>query len=117
MARWRQVINEETGKSEFVPMDEAAAASDKSRGILVRGNFDAFKSPIDGSVISTQRQYDDHMRKHGVVPAAEFTPEFYQRKAEERARLYKGEHTSQQKMARKREIYEIWNHKERQANN
>ena len=114
--RWRQVIDKETGKSTMVPMDRDAMKHDSAAGIVVRGQFDAFKSPLDGTIINTQRQYDEHCRRHNVVPAAEFSPDFLSRKAEERARLYKGEHTPSEKLARKREIYEVWQHHERQHN-
>ena len=112
MARWRQKFDPETGKSEFVPIDDAARKQD---GIIINRDVEPFRSPIDGTVISTRRQYDDHCRKHNVVPAQEFSQEFYDRKAAERARLYTGERTRQEELASKSEIYEIINHLERRG--
>lgn len=109
--RWRQCRF--TG--EMIPVDDAARKKD---GIFIgAAEFNAFKSPIDGAIITTRRQYEDHMERHNVVPAAEFTPEFYRKKAEERARLYNGEHTSAEKHARKMEIAGIYEHHERLAHN
>ena len=109
MPRWRQ--DSKTGK--MIPIDGAALEKDIQAGIIVRGQFDSFKSPIDGSVISNQRQYDDHCRKHNVVPAQEFSPEYYQRKADERAAFYRQEHSREVKLKRKQEIHEAFVRAER----
>lgn len=110
MPRWVQKINED-GTSRFVPVDEAARRAD---GVAIHGDIQAFVSPVDGSVISDRKQLREHNERHGVVNAAEFSPEFVAQKQKERERLFKGEHTPQEKLARKREIYEIANHLERQ---
>ena len=107
--RWRQCKDPATGKYVLVPVDERARQRDAELGIIVRGPSDAFVSPIDGSVISTDRQYRRHMEEHGVVPAAEFSPEYYERKAKERARLYAGERTKQQELRDKQFINEMFN--------
>lgn len=112
MPRWRQVYNEETGKSEFIPIDEAARRADGGQH-YIHGDIDSFVSPVDGSVISDRKQLEEHNRRHGVVSAHEFSPEFYARKAEERARLYSGEYTKQESLRRKQEINEIINRLER----
>ena len=100
--RWRQSLNEETGKYEFIPVDEAAARHD---GHFVRGDIEAFQSPIDGSIIRSRKALEDHCRKHGVVQSQEFTPEFYEKKARERNKPL----TTAEKFARKQEIWEVWN--------
>lgn len=106
MPRWRQ--DSKTGK--LIPIDEAARRHD---GVAVHGDIQSFVSPIDGTVITDRKQYREHCEKHNVVPSAEFTPEFYRRKAEERARLYTGEHTAAEKQRRGEEINNIINHLER----
>ena len=35
---------------------------------FVRGDIAEFKSPIDGTVISSRAQYEDHCSRHSVVP-------------------------------------------------
>ena len=107
MPRWRQHFNEETGKSEFIPVDDAARRAD---GVAIHGPIEPFRSPIDGTVISGRKQYREHCEKHGVVPAAEFSNEYYERKAKERERFFTGEQTREDSFRRKQEINEIINH-------
>lgn len=106
MMRWRQVYNKELGKHEMVPVDEAAAKRD---GVIIVREVEPSKSPIDGSVISSHKKYVEHCRKHNVVPAAEFSKEFFERKAKERAKFYNAEYSAKEKQARKAQIWEIWN--------
>jgi hypothetical protein len=96
--RWRQCG--ETGK--FIPVDEAAARRD---GLVVRGDIADFISPIDQTVISGNKQYREHCEKHGVVNAAEFTPEYYAGKAAERAQLFENTN-NKEKLALRRDLYE-----------
>lgn len=105
MPRWRQV-KDENGKYHMVPLDEAAVKRDEELGIIVRGNFDAFKSPIDGSLIRNHRDYMEHCRRHGVVPSQEFSREHYEAKAAERAKGFTGEVGSKEILQNKREMYE-----------
>ena len=106
MARWRQCSK--TGK--LIPIDESARKRD---GHAIHGDIEPFVSPIDGTVISDRKQYNEHCKRHNVVPSAEFTPEFYAEKAKERARVYTGEHTRADSFKRKQEIHEIINRMER----
>ena len=98
--------DEATGKYVLVPIDDAAIQRDIDRGIIVKGNFDAFKSPIDGSVISNQREYEDHCQKHNVVDSREFSAEWYAKKKAERERLFSGERTKEQELRDKQFINE-----------
>ena len=77
--------------------------------------FTSFVSPIDGSVISDRKQYRDHCKKHGVVPASEFSPEFLERKAKERTDHYTGNRTKEQRLEIRRELYENMIRAERDA--
>ena len=61
-------------------------------------------SPIDGSVISDRAQLRVHNKKHGVVNAAEFSPEHYKQKAAERADHYNGTAHTIEGAKRKREL-------------
>ncbi len=108
MPRWRQVIR--NGKSEFVPIDEAARKAD---GVAIHGPLEPFVSPIDGSVISGRKAYRDHLKKHGVVPSAEFSQEWYEKKAKEREKLYTGERTKEQVRKDRMKIHEIINQLDR----
>jgi len=74
-------------------------------------DYKPFVSPIDGSVIGGRRDYAEHCKKHGVVNAAEFDSH-WDKKAQERARVYNGESSRQEAQARKERLNEIWNHVE-----
>jgi len=100
--RWRQIKNPTTNKFEMVPVDAAARAE---ASVTVRGDIEPFVSPIDGTVVSGRRQYDEHCRKHNVVSAQEFTPEFYAGKAKERADFYEGKRTRQEIHRDRQQIY------------
>jgi hypothetical protein len=102
--RWRQSLNEETGKYEFIPVDEAARRAAQS---AIHGDIQSFVSPVDGSVISDRKQLREHNKRNNVVNADEFTPEHYAAKAKERERFYNGEYTPKEQFARKQEIYNI----------
>lgn len=102
--KYRQ-IQKEDGSYELVEVVAPTRAP-----LIVGGDFEPYKSPIDGTIITSARQHEDHKRRHGVVEQREFGTEHWERKAKERERLYSGEHTSQQKLARKRQINEIINH-------
>ena len=102
MARYRQITNPETGKSEFIPVGKGH----QQQAHAVHGDIEPFVSPIDGAVISDRKEYREHCKKHNVVPAAEFNQEFFYRKAEERQRALRGERTKQQVLRDRQELYE-----------
>lgn len=88
---------------ELIPRDEYVRPKEVSHYVM--GDLQTFVSPLDGSVISDRKKYRDHMAKHGVVPAQDFTPEYL---AKRRA-SYEGEITSKAaSKERKTAIYESW---------
>ncbi len=97
--RWRQCRH--TG--EFIPVDDAARKHD---GVAIHGKFEPFKSMVDGTIISTNKQLREHNKRNNVVQADEFTKEFYAQKAQERADFYQGNHSRKESLKRKQEIYE-----------
>ena len=74
----------------------------------IHGKFDPYVSPVDGSIISDNKTLREHNKRNNVVHTAEFNPEFQERKRKERERLYKGEHTPAESLARKQELYEAF---------
>ena len=110
MARWRQ--DKQTG--EMIPIDSSAKRADAQRTAAVHGDVDSFVSPVDGSVISDRRQLREHNKRNNVVSADEFSPEFYERKAKERANFYQSKHNRQETLVRKQEIYGTWIRAERE---
>jgi hypothetical protein len=76
----------------------------------VHDDLESFVSPIDGSVVSGRKQYDDHCKKHNVVNAADYTPEFYARKKHERENK---ENTKAVILERRQKMYELMLTRER----
>jgi hypothetical protein len=97
-------------------VDEAAARRDGQSHSIHVDDFDAFRSPVDGSLIRNGRDLREHNLRNNVVSAQEFSPEFYAQKARERQRFYDGEHSASEKLARKQEIYNNWIRAERDGN-
>ena len=111
MPRWRQVYNKETGKSEFIPLDESAR---QYNGHFVHGDVEPFVSPVDGTVISDRKQLREHNERNNVVPTSEFTSD-WDAARKERDKYYKGEVDRQEKQRRREQMNEIINHLERKA--
>jgi hypothetical protein len=99
--RWRQSFNEETGKYEFIPTDDAARQN--NMGHAIHGDIKEFVSPVDGSVISDRKGLREHNKRNNVVNTQEFSKEYYERKAKERAN---SDNTPKEVFARKQAIYE-----------
>ena len=112
MARYVQ-RKQEDGTFKLVPVDEAAKVRE-GVDINVRGNFDAFRSVVGGSLISTQRDLDEHNKRNGVVNSAEFSDEFLAKKRAERERVYTGERTPEKVLRDRKFINEQISRLERQ---
>jgi hypothetical protein len=103
--RWKQSLNEETGKHEFIPIDEAARTHNCSAAI--HGDIDSFVSSVDRSVITDRKQLREHNLRNGVVNMDEYGADHWDKQEKVRDRHYNGEHTSAESLKRKQEIYEI----------
>jgi hypothetical protein len=62
---------------------------------MVHGDIPAFVSPLDGSSVQGRRAYEDHMRRHNVVP--------FEKGDENRKPVF---NTPQEKQARREMIWE-----------
>lgn len=111
--RWRQHFDKETQTSTMVPIDEEAEQADRSKRARKKGQFTAFKSIVDGTLISTDRKLKEHNVRNNVVNAAEFTDSYYEKKADERADFYEGRRTTKEIFQQRQEIYETWIRAER----
>ena len=110
--RWIQRVDKKTGKTHMEPVDEAARNLEPSHSIHAN-NFDTFKSPIDGELVRNVREYKDHLRKHNVVNAKEFSPEYYATKQKERDMVLSGERTKDEVRRDRQDIYDKWTQAER----
>jgi len=82
----------------------------REHGHFVQGDVTNFVSPIDGSVISDRKKLREHNKKHQVVNAAEFSPEYCERVRKERVEK---QNSPQERLKTKRQIYESWIQAER----
>lgn len=110
MARYKQIWNEELGKSEFI---EIGVERQTGGSHAVFNDLQPFVSPVDGTVISDRKQLREHNIRNNVVNAHEFDSH-WETKRQERDRLYTGQHTAKESLARKQEIYEAINRAERE---
>ena len=99
--RWKQSLNEETGKYEFIAVDESAKRADG--GSAIHGDISSFVSPVDGSVITDRAQLREHNIRNNVVNNQEFSQEHYERKAKERS---ESGNSRKEVFARKQAMYD-----------
>lgn len=111
--RWRQAFSKETQTSTFIPMDAEAAQADRIKLTHKKGQFETFRSVVDGSIVSTDSKLAEHNVRNNVVNAAEFTDSYYEKKADERADFYEGRRTTKEIFQQRQEIYETWIRAER----
>lgn len=109
--RWIQKYDKETKTSTFVPADEEAIRKDG--GVAIHGPIEPFRSPIDGTVISDRKQLREHCRRHGVVPAQEFSADHYEEAAKKRADLFTGRRSKEESLQIKQQMWELLQRQER----
>jgi hypothetical protein len=100
--RWRQSLNEETGKYEFIPVDDSARLA--AHG-AIHGDIQSFVSSVDGSVITDRKQLREHNKRNDVVNTAEFDGH-WENQAKVREAHYTGKSSRQETLKRRQEIYE-----------
>ena len=66
-------------------------------GYYIQPDIEPFRSIIDGEVISSRRDLRNHMKKHNVVPTAEFSGEWH-RAAARRREIQAGRHDKAQRL-------------------
>ena len=100
--RYIQRVNAD-GTSRFDPVGSSTVRTLQG---AIHGAIQSFVSPVDGSVITDRNQLREHNKRNGVVNAEEFSQGHFDRAAEKRAQFFEGQHSSKEKLERKREIYE-----------
>ena len=79
MPRWIQDRN--TGK--LIPAEEYKRPAQTH---MIIEDVKPFKSPIDGTVISSRPHLEAHNRRHGVTNSADYPKEWVAKRAKERLR-------------------------------
>jgi hypothetical protein len=102
-----------TGELIEISRSGASVAETGSPGHIIKGSFDPYVSPIDGSIIRTQRDLDNHNKKHNVVLQAEFGDGYFEKKAQERVNFFQAKVGRKEQLERRRMFYEILTRAER----
>lgn len=78
---------------KLIPKEEVEAYRAQKRGesAYVMPDIQPFRSTVDGSVISSRRALREHNLKHDVVQRSEFSPEYIQKKVQERQQRMMGQ--------------------------
>ncbi len=90
--------------NQLVPAEEYYAPRQQTHA--VHDDLQPFISPVDGSVIGSQRQLRSHNDRHGVVSQAEYGGTHNEDAMRKRHDHFQGKHSKADKLARKQEIYE-----------
>ena len=72
-------------------------ARDKRSGVHVVQDIEPFRSPITGEIISSRSQLRQHNKEHGVTDSRDYSPEYYQKKAQERIEKLHGKSADDQR--------------------
>ena len=56
----------------------------KASGITIISDIEPFKSPIDGSMITTRSQRDAHFKQHNITDSRDYSSEFIAKRSRER---------------------------------
>lgn len=74
-------------QGKLVDISETRGADGK---IHILGDIEPFKSPITGEWITSRSQLRQHQKEHGVTDSRDYSPEFFQKRTEERLAKMEG---------------------------
>ena len=83
---------------KLILKDQYVRPADPKSAMVVKG-FDAFKSPVDGSVISCNSKLRDHNKRHGVTNVQDYGQAYFDKRGREKNREMLGQ-TRQAKQER-----------------
>lgn len=110
MPRWKQVWNEDLKKHEMIEVDSGGKMP---RSHFIHDDFKPFVSPIDQTVVSGRRQYDDHCRKHNVMNAAELDEGHFKQRKKAKDDHYQGARSRQEIQKSREHIHQVMEQMER----
>jgi hypothetical protein len=82
---------------KLIPKDEYFARENEAR-LQIMGDIEPFLSPVSGELITSRGQLREHNRRHGVTNAADYGPQWFERKAKEREALLTGKSNKQDRI-------------------
>lgn len=97
ITHWAYLNKPRVKKNKHVEVKPANAP------MIMNGNFQAFKSPLDGSVITCPSKLRDHNKKHGVTNIADYNPSHFEKRGKEMQLEARGQ-TAQAKLERQQLI-------------
>ena len=100
---------EERAKRKKETDKKVEAFKQASKSAYISGNFEAFKSPIDGSIISCRSQLRTHNKKHGVTDIRDYSEEHFESHRERRENETIG-NTKQAQNERKQLCHDVLKH-------
>ena len=69
---------------EKAEMEEKQVAMKKATSAaILGGNFTPFKSPVDGSMVTSYQGLQSHNKKHGVTDMRDYGSEWFERRGQE----------------------------------
>ena len=85
---------------KLIPKEEFHGTNSRAKtGILFIPDIEPFVSPVDGKIINSRPQLRAHNKFHDVTNYADFSPEYIQKKVQERQQRLHGQ-TPQDKQDR-----------------
>jgi hypothetical protein len=69
---------------KLIPKEEYHGNNVRGPDLHVLPDITPFVSPIDGKQINSRPQLREHNKKHGVTNSADYSPEYYQKRKQER---------------------------------
>lgn len=76
---------------KLIPKDEYHGNNSRADVPNIMPDIEPFKSPITGELIRGRGHLRRHMKEHGVTNSADYSPQWYERKAKERQQKLAGQ--------------------------
>lgn len=76
----------------------------------VHGDIEAFRSPIDGTIIDDRGKLREHNKRHGVTNIADYGPEYFERCHKQRSETMQGTSQATRQQRRKTILNAIEKH-------
>ena len=80
---WIQV-KQPDGRSKLIPKDEYRGNNVRGIAPTIMGDIEPFISPVDGRLVTGRAALRVHNREHGVTNSADYSPEYFKQRTEER---------------------------------
>ena len=83
---WIQINGKLIPKEDYHGDNSRAA-----HGLMVIGDIEPFVSPVDGKPVMSRKQLREHNKLHDVHNYADYSPEYFEKRAREREIISQGQ--------------------------